>query len=217
MSSFKRLYHALRVVVKAVRTGAIQYIDVSGRGEDYTDKELFQDYGFCSSPLPEAEGIMLYIGSADNAVVIATEDRRYRLTLVNGEVGLYTDEGDYVHLKRNKTIVIHSGNEIDIEAATKVNITGTSQVNVTTAAATITASATVTVNAPTVAVNAATIANVVSPIINLGLESGTKTMPTADFVTLYNSHTHYDPVSGTTSVPIQQAGTEHSTSRVRAI
>jgi phage gp45-like len=31
---------------------------------------------------------------------------RYRLTLEDGEVSLYTDEGDYVHLKRGRMIEV---------------------------------------------------------------------------------------------------------------
>lgn len=118
----KKLYHTIRTVIKAVRSGKIQLIDVKGRGEDYTDKELFQQYGFASSPLPASEGILLFIGGTDNAVVIATEDRRYRLTLQNGEAALYTDEGDYIHLKRNKEIDIKSGNKVIVEAATLIDM-----------------------------------------------------------------------------------------------
>lgn len=119
----RRLYHAIRTAVKAVRAGKIQLVDVKGRGEDFTDKELFQQYGFCSRPLPESEGILLFIGGVDNAIVIATEDRRYRLSLQDGEVGLYTDEGDHVHLKRGKEMLIHSGNRVKIEAANTVEVT----------------------------------------------------------------------------------------------
>lgn len=118
----KKIYHAIRTVIKAVRSGKIQLIDVKGRGEDYTDKELFQHYGFASSPLPESEGILLFIGGADNAFVVATEDRRYRVALQNGEVAIYTDEGDKVHLKRGKEISIHSGGKVMVDAATLIDL-----------------------------------------------------------------------------------------------
>lgn len=113
----KRLYTVIRTVIKAVRTGKIQLIDVKGRGEDFTDKELFQHYGFASRPLPESEGILLFLGGVDNAIVIATEDRRYRLALQDGEVCLYTDEGDYVHMKRGKEIYVKCGNKVTVDAA----------------------------------------------------------------------------------------------------
>lgn len=116
------IYKTIRVLIKAVRTGKIQFVDATGLGSEFTKKELFQQYGFASRPLPGAEGILLFIGGADNAVVIATEDRRYRLTLEDGETAIYTDEGDKVHLKRNKEIHIKSGNKVTVEAANEVNV-----------------------------------------------------------------------------------------------
>lgn len=118
----KRLYHAIRTVVKAVRAGKIQLIDVAGRGGEYTNKELFQQYGFASRPLDGAEGIMIFIGGSDNAVVVATEDRRYRVALESGEAAIYTDEGDKIHLKRNKEILISTGGKVTVEATNEVNV-----------------------------------------------------------------------------------------------
>lgn len=118
----KRLHNAIRVVIKAVKTGKIQLIDVKGRDEDFTNKELFQHYGFASKPLSESEGILLFIGGTDNAIVIATEDRRYRLALENGEAAMYSDEGDFIHFKRGKEIYIKSGNKVIVDAATLVNL-----------------------------------------------------------------------------------------------
>lgn len=170
----RRLYHALRVVIKAVRSGKIQLIDVKGRGEDFTGKELFQHYGFASRPLNGAEGILLFIGGADNAVVVATEDRRYRIALENGEAAIYTDEGDKIHLKRNREMLIQTGGVLNVIAATTVNVA--------------------------------------APMVNLGAAAGGKFIPTEDFMTLYNTHTHN---SG--PVPDQQAGSSHRTTKVKAV
>lgn len=78
--------------------------------------ERMQEYGFTSVPIAGAEGLAVFVnGNRDHGVVIATDDRRYRLKgLKNGEVAIYTDEGDKIHLKR--------GNEIEIVSATKVII-----------------------------------------------------------------------------------------------
>ena len=38
--------------------------------------------------------------------MVASEDGRYRLQLKDGEVSLYTDEGDYVHMKRGRMIEV---------------------------------------------------------------------------------------------------------------
>jgi phage gp45-like len=113
-----RVVAAIRVLIKAVRNALIQRADFLGRfGESFTDRELFGHYGFASHPLPGAEGVTVFInGDINNAIVIATEDRRYRLTLREGEACLYTDEGDFVHLKRGKELHLKSGNKVLIEA-----------------------------------------------------------------------------------------------------
>lgn len=116
------IYKTIRVLIKAVRSGKIQLVDAKGLGAEFTGKELFQHYGFASRPLDGAEGVMLLIGGPDNAIVIATEDRRYRIALESGEAAIYTDEGDKVHLKRNKEIHIKSGGKVVVEAANEVNV-----------------------------------------------------------------------------------------------
>jgi phage baseplate assembly protein V len=78
--------------------------------------EHFQPYGFTSVPLPEAEAVLIFPqGNRDHAVSVVVDDRRYRLKgLQGGEVALYTDEGDKIHIKR--------GGTIEVSAATKVEI-----------------------------------------------------------------------------------------------
>ena len=83
-------------------------------GETRDGLEHFQSYGFTSVPLVGAEGVALFVGGErDHGLVVAVDDRRYRLTgLENGEVALYTDEGDKIVLKR--------GGTVEVTAATKV-------------------------------------------------------------------------------------------------
>lgn len=71
-------------------------------GEVADDVEHFQEYGFTSHPHRGAEGIALTVlGDRSHTVVIAVGDRRYRLKgLAEGEVAMYTDEGDYFLLQR---------------------------------------------------------------------------------------------------------------------
>lgn len=78
--------------------------------------ERFQQYGFTSVPQAGAESITLSVGgNRSHSVCIAVDDRRYRLkNLVSGEVALYTDQGDKIHIKR--------GGVIDITAATKITV-----------------------------------------------------------------------------------------------
>jgi len=81
-------------------------------GETRDRLERLGQYGLTSVPHDGAECVVLFPG-ADNShgIVIAVEDRRYRLTgLAQGEVALYTDEGDSIQLRRNKEIEVHTDN-----------------------------------------------------------------------------------------------------------
>ena len=84
------------------------------RGEVRQAVERFQNYGFTSVPMKGAEAVVLFPGGLrEQGLIIAVDDRRYRLKgLEAGEVAIYTDEGDYVHLKRNNQMVLHSESKI---------------------------------------------------------------------------------------------------------
>jgi phage baseplate assembly protein V len=84
--------------------------------ETSDDVEHLQTYGLTSVPFAGADGLFLSVaGSRSNGVVLAVGDRRYRLTgLQKGEVALYDDQGQKVHLKRDG---------ISIETSMKVTVT----------------------------------------------------------------------------------------------
>ncbi|GFM56649.1 phage baseplate assembly protein V [Pseudomonas capsici] len=91
-------------------------------GEIKDDMEHFEPYGFTSNPLPGAEGIAAFIGGdRSHGLLLVVADRRYRLNaLQSGEVAIYTDEGDRIHLKRGKVIDIET-NTLNVKAAVAVN------------------------------------------------------------------------------------------------
>lgn len=98
---------------------ALQRAKMTFLSEETLDKlEHVSHYGFQSSPLPGAEGVAVFLGGErSSGVVIATEDRRFRFkTLASGEVALYTDEGDYIHFKRNRNIEVLAGTKIKVTA-----------------------------------------------------------------------------------------------------
>lgn len=86
--------------------------------ETWDNVERLQEYGFTSHPHPNAECIVVFPGGKrDHGIVIAVEDRRYRLKgLAQGEVALYTDEGDYVWLKRGRNIEVLAGTKVKVTA-----------------------------------------------------------------------------------------------------
>jgi phage baseplate assembly protein V len=107
----------------------VQGVQISILADEVAEAQRFQEYGFSSVPLPGAEAIMLSIsGVRSHAVVIATDDGRHRKkNMQPGEVSLYTDEGDYILLRRGKIIKVHSGGEVDVDAP-NVKITASSKI-----------------------------------------------------------------------------------------
>jgi len=94
-----------RAVIEAVNDGAkVQVLGLTAlKDEVLGGAERFQEYGFTSVPHPGAEAILLAVGgNRDHPIVVAVEDRRYRLTgLAGGEMAIHDDLGQKVHLKRN--------------------------------------------------------------------------------------------------------------------
>lgn len=78
------------------------------KGEVKTNVERVQQYGFTSHPLPGAQVVFICVGgNRDHPLAISVDDPRHRLSgLEEGEVALYTDEGDTIILRRNRTIEI---------------------------------------------------------------------------------------------------------------
>lgn len=85
--------------------------------------ERFQQYGFTAHPHSGAEAIALSVGGhRSHTVVIAVDDRRYRVkSLEAGEVAIYTDEGDRIHLRRGNLIEVETST-LRVNAATKVEL-----------------------------------------------------------------------------------------------
>jgi phage baseplate assembly protein V len=70
--------------------------------------ERFQNYGFSGHAPRQSEVIVLFMGGGrDHGVVVGTDDRNSRFTgLAEGEVAIYTDEGDSIVLRRNNTVEV---------------------------------------------------------------------------------------------------------------
>lgn len=120
-ANFRQAFRA--VATRNSHTGAQIGVQMQGLAGETVSGELMQHYGFTSAPLAGAEYIVLPIGgNSKHAVVIASEDGRYRLKLTDGEVALYTNEGDYIHMKRGRlikvvteTLVVQAGQKVRFE------------------------------------------------------------------------------------------------------
>lgn len=113
-----------RAVVKVVRdTTTLQSIQLEVlKNETRDNVERFQEYGFTSVPKPGAEAVVVFAGGdRSHGLIVAIDDRRYRLRgLEEGEVAIYTDEGDRVHIKRGGVIEVVAGDTIYASATSVV-------------------------------------------------------------------------------------------------
>lgn len=121
----RRLAHLVaRAVVTLVNDAAkMQTLQLGLLADEALDgAEHWQPYGFTYKPHAGAEALVLAVGGhRAHSVVIACADRRYRLTaLEDGEVALYTDEGDKIYFKRGNVIDIVT-HTLNISASTAVN------------------------------------------------------------------------------------------------
>lgn len=109
-----------RAIVRLVNDGAqLQALQLELlQGEIRADVERVQNYGFTSVPHAGAEAVAVAVsGLRDHVLVVAVDDRRYRLkALADGEVAMYTDEGDLVHIKRGGTILVKAATKVRIES-----------------------------------------------------------------------------------------------------
>lgn len=106
-----------RATLNSVADGAPAQITQATVGDDDTkDPERISEYGFTSVPLPGAQGVAVFVGGLrDHGLIIATGDRRYRLTgLAGGEVAIHDDQGQKVHITRDG-IVIHTAKKVRVE------------------------------------------------------------------------------------------------------
>jgi len=111
---------AFRATAARNTHGKLIGVNMQGLAGESVSGELFQHYGFSSAPLPGAEYLAVPVGgNSKHTIVVASEDGRYRITLQDGEVSLYTDEGDYVHMKRGRVVELVTDTLL-IKAASKV-------------------------------------------------------------------------------------------------
>lgn len=109
------------VVNDALRVQGMQVQVLAG---NVREAERFQNYGHTSVPHAGAEAVVLSVGgSSDHGVVICVDDRRYRLLgLADGEVALYDDLGQRVHLTRAGMVIQGAGLPITITDAPSVKM-----------------------------------------------------------------------------------------------
>jgi phage baseplate assembly protein V len=162
--------------------------------------ELFQQYGFRSMPLPGAEGLQLSgNGNRDHTLIFCMDDRRYQINLLaeEGEVSMYTDEGDYFVFRRGRMaeinthqLLINAQTSVEINTATfAVNATASADIN--TAALTMEATSGAIIDTPTLGSTGDIVDNCNVP----------GAQPIKHMRDVHNTHEHPDPQGGTVGLP----------------
>lgn len=156
--------------------------------------ERFQNYGYTSVPKPGAEGIYLALGGdRKHGVLVAVDDRRFRLKgLAEGEVAMYSDEGDTIIFKRGRKIEVTAGTEAKVTAPL-VEIVASTKVVLTTPLTEMSGDL-------SVAGNISSGANITAAS-DVADQAGTKTM--ADMREAHNGHRHPETNTpgGSTDLP----------------
>lgn len=159
-----------RAVINTINdAGGIQKLQVALLADEtHSNVDRIQQYGFTSSPLPGAEGVFVAVGgSREHGVIIALDDRRYRLkNLAPGEVALYTDEGDKIHFKRGGLIEVTASSKVQVNAPeVEINAADTAIVN--TAEATVNATTKALVTSPQIELVAPTGIVATTPLFSI--------------------------------------------------
>jgi phage baseplate assembly protein V len=105
--------------------------------EGKTAVERLQNYGFSGHPPAQSEVVVVFMGGGrDHGVIVAVDDRDSRFTgLAEGEVAIYTNEGDSIVLKRDNTVEVTTKHlvinaELDVAITTPtMTLNGDLQVN----------------------------------------------------------------------------------------
>lgn len=115
-----------RCILKAIGDSkSVQLVQAQLLAEEvHDDVERIQEYGFTSVPKAGAEGVVVFVGgNRDHGLVIAVEDRRYRLKgLASGEVAIYDDQGQKVHITRSGIVIDGAGRDVTIQNAPVVHV-----------------------------------------------------------------------------------------------
>jgi len=134
------------IITRVDTSGGVTLLQVRTKGGQLHDGiEYFEPYGFTSTPHVQAEVLLICLGGF--RIATCANDRRYRFkNWADGEVGLYTFEGDYIHLKNGRVIEVVAGAQLQVTAPV-VDVIASTSVTLTTPETEITGNLTVGGNA----------------------------------------------------------------------
>ncbi|KMQ72829.1 phage baseplate assembly protein V [Marinobacter subterrani] len=180
-----RLLISRGVVGRTESSAGLQRLQMSLLKGETRNLEHMEPYGFTARPLKGAETIAAAVGGArGHLVALVASDRRYRRKgLAEGEVALYTDEGDELVFARGRVVRLNAGNAVEVTAP-EVRVIASTSVTLDTPLTTATGNLVVEQN-----INAG------GNMVAAGqVQDGVGTM--SDMRGTYNSHTHNENDNG---------------------
>ncbi len=120
MTALDRIRLALRILLdRGLQTrssykGDVRMIQTQQRqGADPIDAEHIEPFGFSGHAPDGSETIALnFSGSRSLAVVLFAHNRDYKMKLEQGEVSIYNQWGDYVKLRKDRTIEVKADTKV---------------------------------------------------------------------------------------------------------
>ncbi len=108
----------------------LQVVQVQLLDDEVRELEHYQPYGYAYHAPDGGEAVTVAPnGVRANAMLLAIAHRAARLKgIAKGEVALYTDEGDVIHLKRGRIIEVVAGTKVKVTAPT-IEIVGNATVS----------------------------------------------------------------------------------------
>lgn len=97
-------------------------------GQELADIEHLEQFGFTSHAPAGAECLVLaFGGNGSHSVGLQVGDRRYRMVIEEGDVAIYNQNEDYLHLKNDGTATLKSSTKVIVDSPA-VEMTGTLKV-----------------------------------------------------------------------------------------
>jgi len=131
-AAIERLYQraagAVRTgLVRATRAdGPVQLLQIEVSGLETKDNVINPGWwGIISRPHPGAQvAVLVPGGNSPGGIVVASGDQRYKFALEEGEVALFDDLGQSIHLTRNGIVINGGGKTVTVKNAPKTRIEG---------------------------------------------------------------------------------------------
>lgn len=105
------------VLLRAAYSGTMRLVQVRvPGGVALAGLEHIEPFGFTSHAPEGAEAIVIALGgNSSHSIVLMLGDRRYRLAVEQGEMAIYNQWHDCVHIKKDRTIAIKAKVKVLLE------------------------------------------------------------------------------------------------------